>query len=41
MMTLTIRVEQLVHNDLFFKIQEFFIEKGYKKNMPLLLHYVD
>lgn len=41
MMTLTIRVEQSVHNDLIFKLQEFFIEKGYKKNMPLLLHYVD
>ena len=30
-----------MHNDLFFKLQEFFIEKGYKKNMPLLLQYVD
>jgi ubiquinone/menaquinone biosynthesis C-methylase UbiE len=28
-------------NDFFFKLQEFFIEKGYKKNMPLLLEYVD
>jgi ubiquinone/menaquinone biosynthesis C-methylase UbiE len=30
-----------VHNDFFFKLQEFFIEKGYKKNIPLLLQYVD
>jgi ubiquinone/menaquinone biosynthesis C-methylase UbiE len=28
-------------DDFFFKIQEFFIEKGYKKNIPLLLQYVD
>ena len=30
-----------MHNDFFFKLQEFFIEKGYKKNIPLLLQYVD
>lgn len=27
--------------DFLFKLQEFFIEKGYKKNIPLLLQYVD
>jgi ubiquinone/menaquinone biosynthesis C-methylase UbiE len=40
-MTLRIKLEQHLHNDFFFKLQEFFIEKGYKKNMPSLLQYVD
>ena len=30
-----------MRNDFFFKLQEFFIEKGYKKNIPLLLQYID